>query len=409
LLAGLFQSPTKFIIGNLIRIDMDDAANDQLSSWVKAAVSNLVRYEPSGVYFARAKVGGKLIRQSLKTDLLSIAKPRLQDLLAGEQKQPERRRTITVGKMTFGDALEIYKRRVTEDAETKPSTKQYQTEILEAVQKSWPEINSLDVKKINHSECTNWRSRFGAEYSATRVNGAISMLRRTFQIAVDSGIRHDNPMQTVRRAKVRNKQLTLPEAGQFLAFVKELETSGTRHSRPCANLVRFLAYGGFRKTEAASITWADCDFAKGKIVARGDPETGTKNSEIREVPMIPDMVQLLDQLRAERPNNSPQTPVMRVRECQKAMDRAAKIVGVHRITHHDLRHLFATRCIESGVDIPTVSRWLGHKDGGALAMKVYGHLRDQHSVAMAQKVTFSKSQPDNVVQMPGRTPASAPA
>jgi integrase len=37
-----------------------------------------------------------------------------------------------------------------------------------------------------------------------------------------------------------------------------------------------------------------------------------------------------------------------------------------------LRHLFATRCIETGVDIPTVSRWLGHKDGGGLAMKVYG-------------------------------------
>jgi hypothetical protein len=55
-----------------------------------------------------------------------------------------------------------------------------------------------------------------------------------------------------------------------------------------------------------------------------------------------------------------------------------------------LRHLFATRCIESGVDIPTVSRWLGHKDGGALAMKVYGHLRDQHSTNMAKKVIFSE-------------------
>ena len=31
---------------------------------------------------------------------------------------------------------------------------------------------------------------------------------------------------------------------------------------------------------------------------------------------------------------------------------------------------------------------LGHKDGGALAMKTYGHLRDQHSATMAQKVTF---------------------
>ena len=41
-----------------------------------------------------------------------------------------------------------------------------------------------------------------------------------------------------------------------------------------------------------------------------------------------------------------------------------------------------------------------HKDGGALAMKVYGNHRDQHSMEMAQKVTFSRPQPENVVQMP---------
>ena len=27
-----------------------------------------------------------------------------------------------------------------------------------------------------------------------------------------------------------------------------------------------------------------------------------------------------------------------------------------RLTHHSLRHLFATRCVESGIDIPTVAR-----------------------------------------------------
>jgi integrase len=57
-------------------------------------------------------------------------------------------------------------------------------------------------------------------------------------------------------------------------------------------------------------------------------------------------------------------------------------------THQDLRHLFATRCIESGVDIPTVSRWVGHQDGGALCMKTYGHLRDEHSASEAKKVVF---------------------
>jgi hypothetical protein len=50
--------------------------------------------------------------------------------------------------------------------------------------------------------------------------------------------------------------------------------------------------------------------------------------------------------------------------------------------------LFATCCIESGVAVPTVARWLGHKDGGALAMKVHGHLRNQHSREMAKKVKF---------------------
>ena len=59
-----------------------------------------------------------------------------------------------------------------------------------------------------------------------------------------------------------------------------------------------------------------------------------------------------------------------------------------RFTHHDFRHLFATTGIEAGVDIPTVARWLGHKDDGAPAMRVYGRLRDQHSDQEAAKVTF---------------------
>jgi integrase len=101
---------------------------------------------------------------------------------------------------------------------------------------------------------------------------------------------------------------------------------------------------------------------------------------------------LLERIRGERGENEfLANPVMRVHECQGAINSACKSLGITRFTHHDLRHLFATRCIESGVDIPTVSRWLGHKDGGALAMKTYGHLRDQHSNEMAQKVTFKTS------------------
>jgi len=121
---------------------------------------------------------------------------------------------------------------------------------------------------------------------------------------------------------------------------------------------------------------------------------------------------LLERIRAERAEADFLTnPITRVHECQKAIDSACKKLGITRFTHHDLRHLFATRCIESGVDIPTVSRWLGHKDGGALAMKTYGHLRDQHSTSMAQKVIFSEpvaAPPSNIVALPTLPPPQSP-
>jgi len=50
------------------------------NDWQKTQFSNLIRYVPSGTYFARLRVRGKLIRQSLKTDVLSVAKLRLVDL-----------------------------------------------------------------------------------------------------------------------------------------------------------------------------------------------------------------------------------------------------------------------------------------------------------------------------------------
>jgi integrase len=167
----------------------------------------------------------------------------------------------------------------------------------------------------------------------------------------------------------------------------------SRYSPHCADFAAGLAFTGCRKSEAGHITWRDVDFDAGEIVVRGDPEVGTKNWELRRVPLIPDAHALFERMCNERPSEPLDTNVFRVGECQKALDRACKKVGADRITHHDLRHLFATRCIESGVDIPTVSRWLGHKDGGALAMKTYGYLRREHSIAQAQRVRFAPVTP----------------
>ncbi len=224
-------------------------------------------------------------------------------------------------------------------------------------------------------------------------NHAVGLLRRILDVAVENGASYSNPAQSIPKAKIRQKELKLPEPERFARFVASIESSGSGWSKPCANLVLFLAYGGFRKSEAANITWADVDYGVMQIKVTGDPVSGTKNGETRLVPIIPEMATLLKKLRSEAPSSTDADHVMQVNECQKAMDRAATHVGMFRITHHDLRHLFATRCIEAGVDIPTVSRWLGHKDGGALCMRTYGHLRNFHSAEMAQKVHFGAHPP----------------
>ena len=69
-------------------------------------------------------------------------------------------------------------------------------------------------------------------------------------------------------------------------------------------------------------------FDKGLLHARI-----TKNGKDRWIPLNSSLRQLLEQMRAERPKESPDKFVMRVFECQKSKDRAAKLAGVKRITH----------------------------------------------------------------------------
>ena len=150
----------------------------------------------------------------------------------------------------------------------------------------------------------------------------------------------------------------------------------------------------------SQVTWGDVDFERGEMKVHSAKVRRTSNhAELRYVPIIPAMRELLMRLRCQNPHGQ-NDRVCVLGECEKSLTRACKTNGIARMTHHDLRHFFATRCIEAGVDIPTVSRWLGHVDGGALAMKVYGHLRREHSLNMAQKVTFGTSAlPENVTQL----------
>jgi integrase len=271
----------------------------------------------------------------------------------------------------------------------KPSTLHYWEQIFAALIKSWPELHGAEIRKISAGDCADWARRFGKKSSATRFNNTLGGMRRVFRLAIEAGIIFVDPTCKLKRVRVRAKQLNLPSRKQFAEIVGKIARAGGWCSRACADLIQGMAFTGIRKGEAAEIEWRDFSKTWSELIVRGSRETGTKNWEVRRVPLIPAARELFMRMRAERPGEKPTAKVFKVREAQKALDSACRKIGGDRITHHDLRHLFATTCIESGIDIPTVSRWLGHKDGGALAMKTYGHLRDDHSKQQALRVSFA--------------------
>ena len=363
-------------------------AEAAVKTWEKTKRQNLVRHK-SGRYYARLFLNNKEIWKSLKTEHFSVAEARLATVIKDHRERKGRVIDTSNAKMTFNDAATLHMQRLDENVSIKKRTRKYWAEVLAALLKSWPALAGTEVRRITTPACREWAMRYAKDFSATRFNGTISLLRHVIAVAIESGVIYSNPAAAVERKPVRAKKLELPTRSQFVAFIAEMQAGHGRDSQNCADLAQGLAFTGCRIGESTQIEWRDLDFNAGEIVIKGDPEEGTKNGEIRRVPMIPQARELFLRMRAGRADEPATTKVFLVHENQKSMDRAGKRIGMARITHHDLRHFFATVSIESGVDIPTVSRWLGHKDGGALAMRTYGHLRREHSVAQAQKVSFA--------------------
>ncbi|MDQ3622150.1 MAG: hypothetical protein M3463_06640 [Verrucomicrobiota bacterium] len=241
--------------------------------WETTAVQNLIRYRPSATYFARFKVGRKLIRKSLETTVFSVAKQRLPDKIREFRARHESVKAFANGKMTVGDASRSYEAKIEANASLKPRSKDYYKMVLGFIERSWPTLVETDVRKVSDRECENWLTGFQKAYAPTVVNNGIGVMRAVFKEAIGAGARFNNPAAGLTRIKVRAKRLELPSREEFLRFVEAIRTAGARQSKDCANLVRFLAYSGVRIGEAENVTWADVNFTRHELHVRGDPDT----------------------------------------------------------------------------------------------------------------------------------------
>ena len=343
---------------------------------------NLYRLEQSGGYYALLKRADKQFRRSLKTKDRKLAERRLSELRA----QVGKLKTTEEARLTFEQVAQHWKE-ATGHTVKASTVKRWDTCIKNLA----PFFAGVPIRNIQARHCERWLTERASKIAPQTMANELNVMRPIFAYAVRSGLMLANPAADIRRHKFVQKPITVPTREQFRRLLDAIRQSdgrsdSQRKARPGADLVELLAYSGCRIAEAGALNWSDVDFERSTLTITGG-DRGTKNHESRTIPMTDALRALLVRLRDEyKPKPSDRiSPTGKAKTC---LGTACRRLGYPVFTHHDFRHFFATTCIESGVDIPTVSRWLGHKDGGALAMRVYGHLRQEHSFSAAKKVAF---------------------
>ena len=181
-----------------------------------------------------------------------------------------------------------------------------------------------------------------------------------------------------------------------------------KNAQQLADYLRFLAYSGAREQEALSVRWADVSFDRNKFVCIG-ADADTKNREARHVDFNP---ALESHLRAMHQRRAPDSQWLfpspqrgehdeHAKTFRESMKLARSAAGVNDFGFHDCRHHFISFAVMSGIDYMTIARWVGHKDGGVLIGKVYGHVSNAHAQTQAARLNFGPT----VLPQPEESPA----
>lgn len=235
------------------------------------------------------------------------------------------------------------------------------------------------------------------------IRGVYRLLAAAMRFALDEGVIRKNPCRRIRIAK------------RECAEQRVLSRSEQEKLRQAASDERDLPallslYTGLRLGEVCALKWSDIDWERGTItvcrtvqrVAQTDGADGCaktilmigtpKSTRSRRVLPVPDFIL---SLMKERLNQSARTEYVfsasahaaDPRTIQRRFHRLAGRLGMEGVHFHTLRHSFATRLLELGVDIKTVSALLGH-GSARTTLDFYAHsLIEQQRCAVALLAT----------------------
>ena len=208
------------------------------------------------------------------------------------------------------------------------------------------------LTEITSADIEGYKMHRRASVSGSTVNREMALLKRMFNLAIEWDLYIGlNPFRKVKFFREFNtglRVLSLEEEEKLL-----------RNAAPyLQDLIRFALNTGLRVGEIFSLCWNNVDLEK-NILNVFAPKT----QKIRGVPINVDARKVLEYWALGKRNESvfynPDTGKAFV-DLKAGFKLACKKAGITGVTWHTLRHTFASRLVDRGVDIVTVKELLGH-------------------------------------------------
>ena len=303
--------------------------------------------------------------------------------------------------------------------------------------KTWEEaFGGWDLSEINQKEISSvvrgWRRESEEEeyqISNYRIRKRLHTLYRVFGWAVDEERLDRIPFELrflkklVGKIETKGERRLLKDEELNLLITRAKETNGRSLGYVLADIIELTASSGLREGEAFPLRWRQVNFEQEVLVV----EKGKTTNAARKINFNPILKSVLKRIykdaedKGETGQNDflfktnyrlrlwrkthPNDPTPPVSNLTRLLNRVAEKAGLaefakdpnreglhsqENLGFHDFRRFFITKCLHGGVPLPTIARWVGHRDGGVLILKTYVQNDEELARKYANELTLWK-------------------
>lgn len=260
------------------------------------------------------------------------------------------------------------------------------------------DLTPIILQRFISTLLTHGNIKTNAGLSVNSVNGIINVIQTSLKVAYHSGMLLEYSADRIKRPKAKEKEIT--------CFTKEEQAKIENYIIATKKYKLFgiilCLYTGLRIGELLALEWQDIDLIEGTVSItkncyegkddRGNIiriiDTPKTQSSIRTIPFPKQLIPFMKKLK--KVNQCPyvvasQSKPIQIRSYQRSLELLLKKLRLDHKGFHSLRHTFATRAIECGIDVKTLSEILGHKNP-SVTLNRYVHSLMNHKKEMMNKV-----------------------